>query len=468
MNRSVSGRNGFSAIALRGAILSAAIGAGVLGLPIASVFAQDAAPAAAPAPAPAPAATPPAATPEDPLVTKGKYLVTIGDCISCHTRPGGDEFAGGLGLKTPFGTIYTPNITPDKDSGIGGWSEEQLARAMHEGLDDDGDHLYPAFPYTAYTKVTDEDVHAIYAYLKTIKPVSYNPPKNEMPFPFSQRGLMAVWNKLFFTAGRYEPDAKQSAEWNRGAYLVQGLGHCGACHTPRNQLGGEKSSLALTGAVYQDDIVDSVHEQEIVKQDGMIREWSTANLTQSPQGLANWSAEEIAQYLKTGHTDYAGATGPMATVVANSLKYLTDEDAHAMGVYIKSLPAATQGIDKKPSADQMQKGEIAFTVRCGDCHLPTGLGSPKTADADPTKVSPPLVGNPIVLAHDPQSLINIILYGAHEAVLDDKAWPKMPGFELDFGLGMDDDQVSALATYVRNSWGNQGNAVDPKDVGKQR
>lgn len=449
MNRTVLERKRIGAAAL-----IVAMGTGLLAATSGLAFAQEAAPAAA--------------APEDPLVAKGKYLATIGDCISCHTRPGGEAFAGGLPLKTPFGTIYTANITQDKESGIGNWTEEQLARAMHEGVADDGDHLYPAFPYTSYTKVTDEDVHAIFAYLKTIKPVAYSPPKNEMPFPFSQRGLMAVWNKLFFTEGRYTPDAKQSAEWNRGAYLVQGLGHCGACHTPRNQLGGEKTSLALTGAVYQDEIADAVHEQEIVKQDNMVREWSAVNLTQSPQGLASWSAEEIAQYLKTGHTAYAGATGPMATVITNSLKYLTDEDAKAMGVYLKSLPAATQGIDKKPGADQMQKGEVAFTVRCGDCHLPTGLGSPKTPEADPTKVSPPLVGNPIVLAHDPQSLINIILYGAHESVLDDKAWPKMPGFELDFGLGMDDEQVAALATYVRNSWGNQANAVDAKEVAKQR
>ncbi|HTJ63136.1 MAG TPA: cytochrome c [Alphaproteobacteria bacterium] len=453
MNRSVSRRQGFNGFALRGAVF-AAMGVGLLAGP---AFAQDAAPAAAASSAP-----------EDPLVAKGKYLATIGDCISCHTRPGGEEFAGGLPLKTPFGTVYTPNLTQDKDTGIGGWTEEQLVRAMREGVDDDGDHLYPVFPFTAYTKVTDEDAKAIYAYLKTIKPVSYTPPKNQMSFPYSQRWLLTFWNKMFFKPGAYQPDPKQSAEWNRGAYLVQGLGHCGACHTPRGALGNEKEEMALTGAVYNDEILDSVHEQEIVKQDNMVREWSTANLTQSKGGIATWSAEEIAQYLKTGHTDYAGATGPMATVVANSTKYLTDEDAKAMGVYLKSLPAIDRPIDKAPTADQMQKGEIAFTVRCGDCHLPTGLGSPKTPEADPTKVSPPLVGNPIILAHDPQSLINIILYGAHEKVLDDKAWPKMPGFELDFGLGMDDEQVAALATYVRNSWGNKANAVDAKDVAKQR
>jgi mono/diheme cytochrome c family protein len=439
--------------------------AGVLGFAGDAVHAQDAAPAAASPAASAPTAT---VSPEAALIEKGKYLATAGDCISCHTRPGGDEFAGGLPLKTPFGTIYTANITPDKDTGIGGWTEDQLRQAMREGIADDGDHLYPAFPYTAYTKVTDEDIHAIYAYLKSLTPVKYNPPANAMPFPFGQRGLMAIWNKLFLTAGAYKPDAAQSAEWNRGAYLVQGLGHCGACHTPRNQLGAERASLAFTGGTNQDAIADSVHEQEIVKQDNMVRPWSAVNLTSSPQGLGTWSVEEIAAYLKTGHNARAGAFGPMAEVVANSTSHLTDEDTHAMAVYLKSLPPASQDTDKAPPADQMQKGEIAYTVRCGDCHLPTGLGSPKTADADPTKVSPPLVGNAVIMAHDPATLINVILYGAHEGVPNDQAWPKMPGFELDFGLGMDDEQVAALATYVRNSWGNKGPAVDAKDVAKQR
>jgi mono/diheme cytochrome c family protein len=450
--------------------VAGAVAIGLLGFSAGLAQAQDAAAPAAPAPVAPPAATPAAPlSPEDALIAKGKYLATAGDCISCHTRPDGDEFAGGLPLKTPFGTIYTANITPDKETGIGNWTEEQLAKAMREGIDDEGNHLYPAFPYTAYTKVTDEDVHAIYAYLRSLKPVSYNPPKNQMPFPFNQRGLMAIWNKMFLTEGRYSPDASQSAEWNRGAYLVQGLGHCGACHTPRNQLGGEKSSMAFTGGVYQDAIEDSVHEQEIVKQDAdMVRDWSAANLTSSPQGLGGWSVDELAAYLKTGHNERAGAFGPMAEVVSNSTQYLTDDDTHAMAVYLKSLPANAAPIDKAPSADLMQKGEIAYTVRCGDCHLPTGLGSPRTADADPTKVSPPLVGNTVVQAANAATFLNVILYGAHEKVLNDKAWPKMPGFEGDFGLGMDDDTVAALASYVRNSWGNKGNAVDPKDVAKQR
>jgi mono/diheme cytochrome c family protein len=192
------------------------------------------------------------------------------------------------------------------------------------------------------------------------------------------------------------------------------------------------------------------------------------NLTSSPQGLGTWSVDEISAYLKTGHNARAGAFGPMAEVINNSTQHLSDADIRAMATYLKSLPALDQAIDKVPSADQMQKGEIAFTVRCGDCHLPTGLGSPKTPEADPTKVSPPLVSNPIIQARDPATLINVVLYGAHESLVNDQAWPKMPGFELDFGLGMDDDQVAALANYVRNSWGNKGNTVDPKDVAKQR
>ena len=441
------------AVAIASGVFAGLLGAGLLAS--GPVHAQD-------------AAAQPAAAPADPLVAKGKYLATVGDCIACHTRPGGDPFSGGLPLKTPFGTIYTANITSDKDTGIGGWSEENFTRAMRQGIAEDGDHLYPAFPYNAYTKVTDEDVHAIYAYMKTIPAVKYAPPANQMSFPFGIRGLMTAWNKMFLKDARYAPDAAQSAEWNRGAYLVQGLGHCGACHTPRNQLGGEKTDLALTGGVYNDAIEDSVHEQEVVKQDNMVRPWSAVNLTSSPHGLNGWSVDEIATYLKTGHTPYAGAFGPMAEVVADSTQHLTDEDAHAIGVYLKSLPAAEPPIAKQPTPEQMQKGEVAYTVRCGDCHLPTGLGAPKTPDIDPTKVSPPLVGNVVVQAHDPATLINTILYGAHERVLDDKAWPKMPGFELDFGLGMDDETVADLATYVRNSWGNKGDAVDPKDVAKQR
>lgn len=444
--------------------VAAVLAAGVLAMGL-GAKAQDAAPSVSP---PAPAAAPQDNSPEAQLVRKGQYLAAIGDCVSCHTRAGGEPFAGGLPLRTPFGTIFTANITQDKDTGIGNWTEEQFTRAMRQGISEDGDHLYPAFPYTAYTTITDEDVHAIFAYLKTLAPVKYTPPANQMSFPFGMRGLLAIWNKMFLKDARYEPDAKQSAEWNRGAYLVQGLGHCGACHTPRTKLGGEDEKLAFTGGVYQDDIVDSVHEGEIAKLDNVVRPWSAVNLTSSPRGLGAWSEEEIAQYLKFGHNARAGAFGPMLQVVDNSTKYLTDEDAKAIAIYLKSLPANEQPVENKATPEQMQKGEIAYTVRCGNCHLPTGLGSPRTPDADLTKISPPLVGNTIVNAPSAASLINVILYGAHGTGLDHEAWPKMPGFEEDFGLGMDDETIAAIATYVRNSWGNQSGAVDAKEVAKQR
>ncbi len=412
-------------------------------------------------------ANPATGSPEAALIEKGQYLARAGDCISCHTRPDGKEFSGGLPLTTPFGTIFTANITPDAETGIGNWTEEQLARAMRAGVAADGSHLYPGFPYTAYTKVTDEDVHAIYAYLKSLPPVRYKPPKNQMPFPFNQRFLLTFWNKLFLKEGRYTPDPAQSAEWNRGAYLVEGLGHCGACHTPRNMLGGERNSLALTGGVYQDSVLDAVHEQDIVQEDDdIVRPWSTANLTPSPRGLGDWSLEQLSAYLKTGHNERAGAFGPMAEVVANSTKYLTDDDTKAMALYLKSLAPLAQKISRKPSQAQMDRGEIVYTVHCGDCHQPTGLGTPKTPDADPTKVSPPLVSNTVVQAPNAETFLNVILYGVHETILDAQAWPKMPGFELDFGL--DDQQIADLATYVRNSWGNQAEAVDPKTVAKQR
>jgi mono/diheme cytochrome c family protein len=289
-----------------------------------------------------------------------------------------------------------------------------------------------------------------------------------MKFPFGIRGLMTFWNMLFLDRARFTPDAGRSAEWTRGAYLVQGLGHCGACHTPRNTLGGERAGLALTGGTYRDAVADGVREQDIVSEDGIVRAWSAADLTPSPRGLGAWSQEEIAAYLKTGHNARAGAFGPMSAVVANGTAQLTDADARAIAAYLKSLPPAAQAIAKSPTRDQMRKGEIAFTVHCADCHQSTGLGVPRTADADPTKIAPPLAGNAVVQAPDPATLINVILYGAHESTPSDGSWPKMPGFEMDFGIGMDDDQIAFLADYVRNSWGNAAGAVSPADVAAQR
>jgi mono/diheme cytochrome c family protein len=408
----------------------------------------------------------PSARAEASLIEQGRYLATAGDCISCHTRPKGVPFAGGLPLTSTFGVIYSANITPDLATGIGAWSEQQFARALREGIAADGRHLYPALPYTAYTKVTDQDVHAIYAYLRSLKPVRYTPPPNEMRFPFSLRGLLAGWNLLYLQPGRYVPDRVRSAEWNRGAYLVQGLGHCGACHTPRNLLGAERAAQALTGGAYLDEITDEVIDDHLTPMDERtVRLWSAANLTQASTGLAAWSVDEIEAYLKSGHNARAGAFGPMSLVIANSTSHLSAEDLRAMAVYLKSLPPAA--LPEQPHVDEARRraGEIVYTTRCGDCHQSTGLGMPRTANADPSKTAPPLAGNPALQAASPATLVNVLLYGAHEAVLGPESWPKMSGFEL--SVGLDDEQIASLCTYVRSSWGNRAGPVDAADVAKQ-
>jgi mono/diheme cytochrome c family protein len=400
------------------------------------------------------------------LVEQGRYLAVAGDCVSCHTRDDSQPFAGGRPLNTPFGVIYSANITTDPKTGIGAWSEPQFERALRAGVAADGTHLYPAFPYTAYTKVTDQDVHALYAYLRSLKPVEYTPPKNQMPLPFSIRALTGIWNLMFFEPGRYVPDSSRSVEWNRGAYLTQGLGHCGACHTPRNYLGGERAAKALSGGDYLDEIGDEVVNGKITPLDERtVRPWSAANLTAAPSGLGAWTLDAIAAYLKTGHSARAAAFGPMNTVIGNSTSRMTDPDIHAIAVYLKSLPPATQGVPSKPTAQMLKAGEIVYTTRCGDCHLPTGLGMPRTANADTSKTAPPLAGNAVVQAPNPATLINVILYGAHESAMAEGSWPMMSGFEL--SVGLDDEQIAALCTYLRSSWGNQAGAVDAGAVARQ-
>lgn len=425
--------------------------------PSVTAFAQDAAPAqtaptetgqAEPAPgetAPVMEQAPPAPEP----FAAGKYVAAAGNCISCHTKEGGEPFAGGVAFKTDFGTIYSTNITPDPNAGIGNWTQEQFNRAMREGLDDEGKHLYPAFPYTAFTKVSDEDLVDLFAYMKSVAPSSYAPPANEMGFPFNQRGLMAVWNTLFFEPTRFTPDAKQSAEWNRGAYLVEGLGHCGACHTPRNFLGAEKADQALAGGTYQDKIPG-----------GEIRPWYAVNLTSASTGLKAWTQEDIFTYLKTGHGTRVGSYGPMNEVITNSTRNLTDDDVQAMATYIKALPPIENG-GKQTLDDKAQRaGETLYTIHCGTCHLPTGLGS-----VPGSELGASLVGSAVVQGNDPSTLINVILYGTEVvSPAPAKGWKNMKAF----GNLLEDEDVATLANYLRTSWGNQGSAVTASQVAKQR
>jgi mono/diheme cytochrome c family protein len=400
------------------------------------------------------------------LVQLGAYLAAAGGCVSCHTRSVGEPFAGGVRLDTPFGVIYTANITPDVVTGIGAWTLEQFTRAMREGVAADGKQLYPAFPYTAYTKLRDADIGALYVYLRSLRPVHYRPPDDRMRFPFGMRPLVGGWKLLYLRSQRFVPDKLQTTEWNRGAYLIEGLGHCGACHTPRDALGGERVSQALAGGRYLDQIVDEVVDGAIVPLDERtVRPWSAPNLTSSPNGLGAWSLTDIVAYLKTGHSARAGAFGPMGQVIANSTSRLSDADVRAMAVYLKSLPPASQGRPVDAADTRFERGEVVYTTRCGDCHLPSGLGVPREPGADASKAAPPLAGSAALQSPDPATLINVVLYGAHAPASTGGAWPAMSGFEL--SVGLDDEQIAALCTYVRSSWGNRAGPVDAAAVAAQ-
>ena len=376
-------------------------------------------------------------------VERGKYLADAGNCISCHTRPGGDPFTGGVPFETPFGTIYSTNITPDMETGIGRWTAEDLRRAMQEGLGPNGRRLLPAFPYTSYTKVTDADVAAIYAYLRTLKPIRNQTPKNG--FLVSQRWAMALWNAAFFVPGRYVPDSNKSAEWNRGAYLVEGLGHCGACHTPRNSFMAEQAQRAYQGGAMSAAVAGN-----------KVRRWSAVNLTSAKHGLGSWSVDDLTKYLRVGFSARAGTFGPMNEVVVNSLMKLKAEDVRAMAVYLKSLdgPEYT-GESVSPSMAKM--GESTYIDRCKKCHSESGRGGIFSA--------PPLAGSAIVQAEDPASLINIILYGPElPKEVSFGAWGTMQNY----GDVLSNAEVAALINYLRGSWGNRARPVTAEEVADQR
>jgi alcohol dehydrogenase (quinone), cytochrome c subunit len=381
----------------------------------------------------------------DSALDRGRYLATAANCVSCHTRPGGAPFAGGVPFPTPLGTIYSTNITPDPETGIGKWSETDLIRAMHEGIAADGRRLYPAFPYPSFTKVTDDDVKAIYAYVKTLTPVRYRPPSNG--FMFSMRWGMIVWDALFFKPGRYAADAAQSAEWNRGAYLSESLGHCGACHTSRNLFMAEITDRAFTGGEFQDKVTDD-----------RSRRWSAVNLTPSSTGLGPWSAGDIAKYLQTGFTQHGGAFGPMNDVITNSTQHLSVDDLHAIATFLKNLPPQAPPMDPRRSADDLKAGEVIYHDRCEKCHLASGRGGIFNG--------PRLVGSAVVQAVDPASLVNVILYGAQPPpVLGAFAgWETMNSY----ADVLSDVEIAAVSNYVRSAWNNKGTVVRPSDVATQR
>jgi mono/diheme cytochrome c family protein len=376
--------------------------------------------------------------PDAEQIRRGRYLAIASDCVSCHTRVGGKWFAGGLGLQTPFGTIYSPNLTPDRATGLGAWTSEEFYRALHEGKGVGGKRLYPAMPYPHLTVLTRADSEAIFAFLKTLPPESYTEPANRLPFPLNIRLMMIGWNAINFAPHDFATDPAKSDAWNRGAYLVQGPGHCGACHTQKNMLGAERSAQRLQG--------------------GTIENWFAPDLTGNARtGLGRWSATEIAEYLHTGRNAHANAVGLMAEVVTYSTSLLTDDDRMAIASYLKSLPASADAPSPAPEAAAMTAGGAIFADACTACHLEEGRGQPR--------MFPPLRGSAVAQQRDPTGVIRLILGGGRTA-------PTLaaPGFQTmpSFAWKLDDQQVADVATYVRSSWGNRAPPVSAQQVAKLR
>jgi mono/diheme cytochrome c family protein len=375
-------------------------------------------------------------SPED--VAHGKALVEAGDCASCHTADPARPFAGGKRIDTPFGAIYSPNLTPDRDTGIGGWSDQNFYTALRYGVAPNGSRYYPAFPYPNFTKLTRDDILSIRAYLATFAPFSNTAPKPELRFPLNFRVLMRAWDYLFFKPGIFEPDQNKSAAWNRGGYLVTGLSHCGACHTPKNVFGADRRGRAFAG--------------------GPVQGWFAPRLDGAARGgLKSWSVDDIVEYLQSGRNAKSHADGLMAEVVVNSTSKMSDGDVRAIAVYLKDLPdgPAEAQLTTPPEASMKAGGEI-YAHACVSCHESDGSGAPR--------IYPPLPGNALLQSTDPASTLRIILDGA-QTVTTPRApnAGSMPAYKQ-----LSDQQVADVTNYIRNSWGNAGPLVTADQVAKAR
>jgi mono/diheme cytochrome c family protein len=375
-------------------------------------------------------------------IERGRNLVNAGDCASCHTDQGGRPYAGGLAVPTPFGVIYSTNITPDPATGIGKWSVQDFYKAMHDGIRRDGKRLYPAFPYPWFTKVSREDVRAIKTFLDTLTPVRQENKPTELFWPLNVREVMAGWNELYFHEGTFKPDPKKTEQWNRGAYLVEGLGHCGACHTATNVLGAPKTGEKLKGGEFGEH-------------------WYAPSLTSGLRdGLGGWSIAEIVEYLKTGANAKSAAAGPMAKVVKNSTQYLSDADLNAVAAYLKDFPVEKAKTTTKAAEIDKRawsRGEALYVDNCTGCHMGSGEGL--------AQVFPPIKGSSAVQAALPDTVIHVVLAGAKMA-----ATPGKPtGFAMPaFDWKLDDKEVADLVNYIRNAWGNHASPTSADAVSKVR
>lgn len=367
------------------------------------------------------------------LIAQGEMLAGAGYCGSCHTVAGGQPYTGGYPMETGFGTIYSTNITPDPDTGIGNWSEVAFRRAMREGVARDGSHHFPAFPYDHFTKLSDADIKALYAYFMTRKPIRAERRDNELPFPLNIRALQAGWKLLFFKEERFEPVSNKSAVFNRGAYLAEGISHCGACHTPRNLLGAEKTSKPYAGAI--------------------INKWIAPALDGSNPAPVPWSEDDLYSYLRTGLSQYHGnAGGPMAPVIRYLAK-VSDEDVRALAVYFADINGTAVELDargaafgdvikRSVAADRQDmnvprnRGQMLYINACASCHY--------NGERDRGHERPDLALNSALSLDDPTNLIQVILYGvASDEGADGIV---MPGFQT-----MSDDRIAEIAAYLRST-----------------
>ncbi|MGF6275433.1 mono/diheme cytochrome c family protein [Massilia sp. UYP11] len=388
-----------------------------------------------------PARSPQAYAPSAANIERGAYLARAGDCIACHTARGGVAYAGGRALDTPFGRFYGPNITPDKETGIGDWSADDFWNALHNGIARDGRLLYPAFPYPNYTKVTRDDSDALFAYLRSLAPERQPNRPHELDFPYDSQALLAGWRLLYFRPGVHAAQPARGAEWNRGAYLVEGLGHCSACHSTRNQFGAHQEGL----------------DGGLIPTLG----WYAPSLTSGGEaGMKDWDREHIVALLGTGISPRGAATGPMAEVVARSLQHLTPDDLGAMASYLQSLPATpARQPDRMPPADEqvLLEGRRIYAASCAQCHGDDGRGK--------LPAYPPLAGNRAVTLTPAVNVIRMTVNGGFPP--GTKGNPRPYGMPP-FGHELDDAQVAAVLTWIRASWGNAAPPVTAVEVNRHR
>jgi len=375
----------------------------------------------------------------DEAIALGKALTIAGDCGSCHTADPAKPFAGGKRIDTPFGAIYSPNLTPDRATGIGAWTDVQFYRALRYGEAPDGSHYYPAFPYPYFTKMTRDNILAIRAYLATLTPYQNAARPSELRWPLNYRAVMRVWNWLYFRPGIFEPDQHKSAEWNRGGYLVEGAAHCGACHTPKSVFGADKKGQSYGG--------------------GLVLGMFAPRLDAAPRGgLKSWSVEDIVEYLQSGRNGRSHAGPPMSEVVVNSISAMSDADVRAIAVYLKALPVGEpEPAIVPPPAAQMVDGEKIYKGACIACHEADGSGAPR--------IYPPLPGNANLQSADASSTLRVILDGA-QTVTTLRAPNKgsMPAY----ATKLSDREIADVTNYIRNAWGNAAPAVTPEQVAKAR